>query len=165
MLQQLIQVRVAVEAAVPLEEVVLYVAHHPLGLAFGSGALRATGFGNEPIMIGQLQEAGIEGDLAITVMTNHRRLLVIHQNTGGDAIKVPEGLHQGLVGVFRILAWAGPDVKVSGVAQHVHRDVGVVCGRGRNDTRRVASIAEIQLKRMPSVVIFFRHPNGIGHRT
>ena len=74
-------------------------------------------------MIGQFQEAGIEGDLAITVMTNHRRLLVIHQNTGRNAVKIPEGLYQGLVGVFGILAWARPDVKVSGVTQHVHRDV------------------------------------------
>ncbi len=87
------------------------------------GALRPAGLGDKAVMVGQFQEAGIEGDLAIAIMTNHRRLLVIHQHAGWNAIKVPEGLHQGLVGVFGVLARASPDVKVSGVTQHVHRDV------------------------------------------
>jgi len=116
-------VGVAVEAAVALEEVVLHVTHHPFGLAFGSGALRPAGLGDKAVMVGQCQETCVEGDLAIRVMTNHRRLLVVHQDTVRNAIKVPEGLHQRFVGVLGILTWTRPDVKVAGVTQHIHRDV------------------------------------------
>jgi len=122
-LQQLVQVRVAVEAAIALEEVVLHVTHHALGLALGSGPLGPAGPGGKAIMVSQLQEASIEGNLAIAVVANHGGLLVVHQNAGRDTAKVPEGLQQRLIGVFCILARTGPDVEVPGVAEDIDGEI------------------------------------------
>lgn len=115
--------RVAVEAAITLEEVVLHVAHHALGLAFGSGALGPAGPGGEAVIVRQFQEACVEDHAATTVMPDDGGFLVIHQNPFGHATKVPEGLNQGLVGVLRVLTGSGPDMKVAGVPEDIDREV------------------------------------------
>lgn len=122
-LQQLVQVGIAVEAAIALEEVVLYITHHTFGLALGSGPLGPAGPGGKAVMVGQLQEAGIEGNLAIAVVANHGGLLVVHQNAGRNTAKVPEGLHQRLIGMLCILARAGPDMEVPGVTQDIDGEI------------------------------------------
>eukprot|EP01093_Parvamoeba_rugata_P004574 TRINITY_DN16284_c0_g1_i1.p5 TRINITY_DN16284_c0_g1~~TRINITY_DN16284_c0_g1_i1.p5 ORF type:complete len:160 (-),score=13.03 TRINITY_DN16284_c0_g1_i1:631-1110(-) len=113
LLQQLVQVRVAVEAAIALEEVVLHVAHHAFGLALGSGPLGPASPGGEAVMVRQFQKACVEDHAATTVMPNDGGFLVIHQDTFGHTAKIPEGLHQGLVGMLCVLAGSGPDMEVA----------------------------------------------------
>lgn len=70
---------VAVKAAIALEEVLLHIADHALGLALHPGTLRSAGPGSEAVMASQLQETGVEDYMVTAVMLNDGGFLVIHQ--------------------------------------------------------------------------------------
>lgn len=57
----------AVEPAVPDEEVLLEVFHHPFHLTFGSGSSWAAGPWQEAVVIGQQQEPGVEHHLPVAI--------------------------------------------------------------------------------------------------
>ncbi|KEP80567.1 hypothetical protein AU08_0224280 [Escherichia coli E1140] len=65
MLQLLIDMSEAVEPAVPDEEVLLEVFHHPLNLTFCSGPAWTACPWQEVIVVGQQQESGVEHDFPV----------------------------------------------------------------------------------------------------
>ncbi len=112
----------AVERAVPDEEVLLEILHHPLYFSFGSGPAWAAGPWQEVIVIGQQEEPGVEHHFSVVIF-QHRCLLVINQHSFHTAIEVAEGANQRLIGVFSILLWRGEDMEASGEPQRINREV------------------------------------------
>lgn len=101
----------------------LHVAHHAFGLALGPRALRTARLGREAVVVGQLQEPGIEDHAPVAVMLEHRRLLVIDQHRARYATEVVERLHQGLVGVLGVLTRCRPGMEAARVAQGVDGEI------------------------------------------
>lgn len=121
---------VALELPVALEEVLFDVADHALRLAFGPRALRPARLRREAVVVGQLQEAGVEDHPVVPVMLQHRRFLVVDQYRAWDHVEVAECLHQGLEGVFGILARGQPGVEPSlSDATQVEKGICQRCGR------------------------------------
>ena len=112
----------AVEPAVPDEEVLLEILHHPLYFAFGPGPARAAGPWQEVIVVGQQQEPGVEHHFPVVIF-QHCRFLVINQHGFHTATEVTEGLYQRLIGVFRILFWCSEDMEATREPQSVNREV------------------------------------------
>ena len=125
----------ALELPVTLEEVLLHVAHHTLGLALGARALRPACLGRKPIVVGQLQETGIKNHAVVSVVLQNCRFLVIDEYRPWCAAKVAEGLHQGLVGVFGILAGGRPGMETPRITQRVdcETDLATLAGDHRLD--------------------------------
>lgn len=69
LLQYLINMGEAVELAIPDEEVLLEVFHHPFHLTFSSGPSWAAGPWQEAIVIGQQQEPGVEHHLPVVIFS------------------------------------------------------------------------------------------------
>src|SRR6185295_12520800 len=91
LLGELVEVGPALEGAVADEEVVLDVADVALVLALGLGPGWATGPGAEAVVAGQIEEPGMELDLAATPMREDGGLLIVDQNLGRPAAKPLEG--------------------------------------------------------------------------
>lgn len=92
----------AAEPAVPDEEVLFDIFHHPLNLTFGSGPARTASPCQEVIVAGQQHEPGVEHYFPVIILL-HRRLLVINQHRFHTATEVAEGANQRLIDVFSIL--------------------------------------------------------------
>lgn len=122
LLQLLVYMGDAVEPAVPDEEVLLKIFHHPFHFAFGSGPARTAGPGQEVIVVGQQQEPGVELHFPVVIL-QHRGFLVINQHRFHATTKVAEGANQRLVGVLSILLWRGEDMEAAGEPQRINREV------------------------------------------
>ncbi len=122
LLQQPVEMAVALEVPVALEEVLFHIAHHPLGLALGTRPLGPTRLGLEAVMVGvgQIQEAGVEMHGAVPIMPDHGRLLIVHQDLARHAAEVVEGPDQPFIGVFGVFPGSGPDVQIARGAEYVH---------------------------------------------
>ncbi|GCV49145.1 hypothetical protein HmCmsJML029_04470 [Escherichia coli] len=83
----------AVEPAVPDEEVLLEVFHHPLNLTFCSGPAWTACPWQEVIVVGQQQESGVEHDFPVVIL-HHRSLLIINQHRFHTTTEVAEGANQ-----------------------------------------------------------------------
>ena len=116
-LQELAQMRPALEVPVALEEVLLDVAHQTLHLAFGAWTVGPAGLRHEAVMAGQLLEAFVEAHGAGHVC-GHGCLVVVDPYLPGDAAEPGEGSHQTLTGVLGITARRRHDVEAPRVAQH-----------------------------------------------
>ena len=93
LLRLLIDMSEAVEPAVPDEEVLLEVFHHPLNLTFCSGLAWTACPWQEVIVVGQQQESGVEHDFPVVIF-QHRSLLVINQHRFHTTTEVAEGTNQ-----------------------------------------------------------------------
>lgn len=122
LLQLLVYMGEAVKSAVPDEEVLLKIFHHPLHFAFGSGSARTAGPWQEAIVVGQQQEPGVEHHLSVVIL-HYCSFLVINQHGFHTATEVPEGADQRLIGVFSILFWCREDMEATGEPQHIYREV------------------------------------------
>lgn len=122
LLQLLVNMGEAVEPAVPDEDVILKIFHHPLHLTFGSGPARTAGPWQEVIMFGQQEEPGVEHHFSVVIF-QHRGFLVINQHGFHTAAEVTEGTDQRLIGVFSILLWRSEDMEASGEPQRINREV------------------------------------------
>jgi len=120
--QLLVEVGPILEGAVALEEVVFDITHHAFHFAFGPGAIRTTGFGDEAVVIGQLLEARVELHRARD-MLNHRGFLVVHPHLLGGATEPRKRTDQRLIRVLGVVLWRRKHVETPGVPQAVHSDV------------------------------------------
>lgn len=83
----------AVELAIPDEEVLLEIFHHPFHLTFSSGPSWTAGPWQEAIVISQQQESGVEHHLPVVIF-QHCGFLVIDQNGFCAVVEVAEGADQ-----------------------------------------------------------------------
>src|SRR5699024_7377241 len=79
LLQLLLDMSESVVSAVPDEEVLLDVYHHPLILTFCAGPAWTAGSWQEVIVVGQQQYSGVAHDFPVVIL-QHRSLLVINQH-------------------------------------------------------------------------------------
>lgn|GEM_PF-4255381 len=145
--EQLVQVGVALERPIALEEVLLYVAHHALGLALGARALRAARLGREAVMVGQLQEASVEDHAVVPVMLEHSSLLIIDQYGARYAAKITEGLYQRLVGMLGILARGRPGMEPPRIAQGINRKIDLAALTSHNGLGLAPVMLELETRR------------------
>jgi len=108
-------------------EVLPQVIDGALHLVLRPGAVRGTGDGRKAVVMGEVQELGIEDRLARRVAAGHHVLEVVVEALGRDPLQIPEGpdmaIHEALQGA------ALEKLGIEGPAEAQHQDEGKDRGR------------------------------------